>query len=115
VEWWGVQYQNQEIISIGVATVVFMLTFVNLKQMSFVARLVMLVTIFVIGWVSFDAFMKFYVTWELQSEHHYLIDPTTTHKAAQAATAIGNATINATLSNLTSPNNETSVAEAAVS
>ena len=80
--------------------------------MSFVARLVMLVTIFVIGWVSFDAFMKFYVTWELQSEHHYLIDPTGSHKAAQAAAAIGNATINATLSNLTSSINETAAAAA---
>ena len=80
--------------------------------MSFVARLVMLVTIFVIGWVSFDAFMKFYVTWELQSEHHYLIDPTINqHKLTQAATSIGNATLNATFANLTKSSKETTLVD----
>ena len=81
--------------------------------MSFVARLVMLVTIFVIGWVSFDAFMKFYVTWELQSQNQYLIDPTINqHKISQAATTIKNETLNATLANLTKLSKETATPEA---
>lgn len=67
VDIYGWSFQNQEIICLFTATIVFLLLFVNLKQMSFVARLVMLVTIFVLAWVSFDAFMKFYVTWELSS------------------------------------------------
>lgn len=71
----GWNFYNQEIICLFTATIVFLLLFVNLKQMSFVARLVMLVTIFVLAWVSFDAFMKFYVTWELSSQNPSLIDP----------------------------------------
>lgn len=39
----------------------FLLLFVNLKQMSFVARLVMLMTVFVIGWVCVEASMKIYL------------------------------------------------------
>ena len=63
VELLGVTYQNQEIISIWCGIIVFLMLFVNLKQMSFFARLVMFVTTFVLCWVSFEAFVKFYATW----------------------------------------------------
>ena len=37
--------QNKEIITLTTGTAAFLLTFVNLKQMSFVARLVMAVSV----------------------------------------------------------------------
>lgn len=63
IDFLGQQYQNQEIISIGTATIVFFLLFVSIKQMSFVARLVMFMTVFVLCWVSFEASTRFYATW----------------------------------------------------
>ena len=68
--------------------------------MSFIARIVMTVTIFVLVWISFDAFMKFYVMWQLSSEQSSLIDPRfaekaqdLTKKAANLTRDLGNHTL----------------------
>lgn len=53
--------QNKEIIVLLTGSITYSLLFVNLKQMSFVARLVMAVSIFVIIWVIFEASMKIYI------------------------------------------------------
>ena len=55
-------WKNEEIITFFTGIIVLLMTFINLKQMSFIARFVMIVTLFVIAWTSFDAFFKFYIT-----------------------------------------------------
>lgn len=67
--------QNKEIICLASGAVVFLLLFVNLKQMSFVARLVMVVSVFVIGWVCVEASMKVYVMSHINANGQLLAVP----------------------------------------
>ena len=65
--------QNKEIITLFTGTAAFLLTFVNLKQMSFVARLVMAVSVFVIIWVVFEASIKIYILTYMKASSQRLL------------------------------------------
>lgn len=65
--------QNKDLITMMTGVTAFMLTFVNLKQMSFVARLVMAVSVFVIIWVVFEASIKIYILNSMRMAHQKFI------------------------------------------